>query len=128
MKSLEIFTGAGGLAKGMEIAGFQHESLIEWNKHACATLRKNFNPEIVFEADIATFSLCMLNDIGVVAGGPPCQPFSLGGKHKSHNDSRDMFRYGRPTKNYKCCNFSASFLLRYYTFRVRFRRGYRRLV
>jgi DNA (cytosine-5)-methyltransferase 1 len=93
MKSLEIFSGAGGLARGLEFAGFRHAAFIELNKDACASLRKNFNPDIVFEGDIAKFNLHELSSIDIVAGGPPCQPFSLGGKHKSYQDSRDMFPY-----------------------------------
>jgi DNA (cytosine-5)-methyltransferase 1 len=93
LKSLEIFSGAGGLAKGLEVAGFEHASFVEFNKDACNSLRNNFNPGIVFEGDIAEFDLNALNSIDIVAGGPPCQPFSLGGKHKAHQDSRDMFPY-----------------------------------
>ena len=93
MKSLEIFSGTGGLAKGLEIACFEHAFFVEFNKDACASLRKNFDPKIVFEGDIAEFDLSRLKDIEIVAGGPPCQPFSLGGRHKAHQDSRDMFPY-----------------------------------
>ncbi len=93
MKSLEIFSGTGGLAKGLEIAGFEHASFVESNKDACASLRQNFDPNIVYEGDIANFDLATLANIDLVAGGPPCQPFSLGGKHKAHHDSRDMFPY-----------------------------------
>jgi DNA (cytosine-5)-methyltransferase 1 len=93
MKSLEIFSGAGGLAKGLELTGFEHASFVEFNKDACRSLRLNFNPEIVFEGDIADFDLRTLKNVDLVAGGPPCQPFSLGGKHKSHQDHRDMFPY-----------------------------------
>ncbi len=93
MNSLEIFSGAGGLAKGLEQAGFQHAAFVEFNSHACNSLRKNFDPENVFCGDIKDFDLDSMNSIDVVAGGPPCQPFSLGGKHKAHNDSRDMFSY-----------------------------------
>lgn len=93
MKSLEIFSGAGGLAKGLEISGFSHEALVEFNKHASNSLRLNFGENKVFEGDIKNFDFSSLNNIDVVAGGPPCQPFSLGGKHKANDDSRDMFPY-----------------------------------
>ncbi len=93
MKSLEIFSGAGGLAKGLELAGFEHSAFVEFNKDACASLRRNFDPEKVFEGDIRDFDFHLLSDIDVVAGGPPCQPFSLGGKHGANNDARDMFPY-----------------------------------
>ncbi len=93
MNSLEIFSGAGGLAMGLQQAGFQHSGFVEFNPHACASLRKNFNADKVFCGDIKDFDLESLNSIDVVAGGPPCQPFSLGGKHKADADSRDMFPY-----------------------------------
>lgn len=91
MKSLDIFSGAGGLASGLALAGFDHVSLIERDKYACASLRRNFNSEIVFEGDIADFDLNTVDNIDIVAGGPPCQPFSLGGKHGAYQDNRDMF-------------------------------------
>ncbi len=93
MKSLEIFSGAGGLAKGLELAGFQHSAFVEFNKHACASLYENFDAEKVFFGDIKDFDLGALDGVDIVAGGPPCQPFSLGGKHKADQDSRDMFPY-----------------------------------
>ena len=93
MKSLEIFSGAGGLAKGLELAGFEHSAFVEFNSDACASLRRNFDPEKVFEGDIQNFDFHQLSGIDVVAGGPPCQPFSLGGKHGANNDCRDMFPY-----------------------------------
>ncbi|MBL6987467.1 MAG: DNA (cytosine-5-)-methyltransferase [Methylobacter sp.] len=93
MKTLEIFSGAGGLAKGLELSGFEHAAFVEFNKHACDSLAENFDPERVFFGDIKDFDLDSLEQIDVVAGGPPCQPFSLGGKHKANQDSRDMFPY-----------------------------------
>jgi DNA (cytosine-5)-methyltransferase 1 len=96
MRSLEIFSGAGGLAKGLELAGFEHVSLIEFNKHACASLRENFKAN-VFQGDIAEYDLTQLSNIDIVAGGPPCQPFSLGGKHQAYSDKRDMFTYAIKT-------------------------------
>lgn len=93
MRSLEIFSGAGGLAKGLEIAGFEHSAFVEFNKHACASLSENFDPEKVFFGDIKNFDLDSVEQVDIVAGGPPCQPFSLGGKHKAEQDSRDMFPF-----------------------------------
>jgi DNA (cytosine-5)-methyltransferase 1 len=93
MKSLELFSGAGGLAKGLELAGFEHSAFVEFNENACASLRRNFDPEKVFEGNIQDFDFHQLSDIDIVAGGPPCQPFSLGGKHGANNDCRDMFPY-----------------------------------
>ncbi len=91
MNSLELFSGAGGLAKGLELAGFKHAALVENNKHACASLCENFDTGKVFFGDIRDFDLETLTNIDLVAGGPPCQPFSLGGKHQADRDKRDMF-------------------------------------
>ena len=93
MKTLEIFSGAGGLAKGLELSGFEHAAFVEFNKHACDSLSENFDPKLVFFGDIKDFNLDNLENIDIVAGGPPCQPFSMGGKHKADQDQRDMFPY-----------------------------------
>lgn len=93
MRTLEIFSGAGGLAKGLELSGFEHAALVEFNKYACESLAENFDPKRIFFGDIRDFNLDSLEYIDIVAGGPPCQPFSLGGKHGANQDHRDMFPY-----------------------------------
>lgn len=99
MKSLELFVGAGGLALGMGNAGFQHTSVVEWDANACKTIRLNQRrgiPQVadwnLFEGDARTFNYGDLKEeIDVISGGPPCQPFSMGGNHLGQSDSRDMF-------------------------------------
>lgn len=93
VNSIEIFSGAGGLAKGLELAGTKHRAFIEWNLDACNTLRMNYDQGIVFQGDVRDFAFADYKNEGVdiIAGGPPCQPFSLGGKAKGSNDERDMF-------------------------------------
>lgn len=99
MKSLELFAGAGGLGMGMALAGFDHVGVVEWDRWACDTVRENqkrAHPLVahwpLFEGDVRTFDLSGLpEDLDVVSGGPPCQPFSMGGKHRAFDDNRDMF-------------------------------------
>ena len=98
MNSIELFAGAGGLAMGVAASGFRHRAVIEWDRFACDTLRQNQSSFLlggsdpIEPTDARTFDYSRLKDsIDLVAGGPPCQPFSLGGKHKGHADSRDMF-------------------------------------
>jgi len=94
---VELFSGAGGLALGTARAGFHHDILIEWNRNACKTLRANAGHPLargwrVYEGDIAQFGFEELEpDIDLLAGGPPCQPFSIGGKHRGMNDHRNLF-------------------------------------
>jgi DNA (cytosine-5)-methyltransferase 1 len=98
MRSVELFAGAGGLAIGMANAGFHHAAVIEWDHNACETFRENQRHHMhsveewpLHEGDVRAFDYGKLSDIMVVSGGPPCQPFSLGGKHRGYLDKRDMF-------------------------------------
>jgi DNA (cytosine-5)-methyltransferase 1 len=99
MRSVELFAGAGGLAIGMANAGFHHAAVIEWDHDACETFRENQRHQLrsveewpLYEGDVRLFDYQKLrDDVMVVSGGPPCQPFSLGGKHRGYMDERDMF-------------------------------------
>lgn len=97
-RSLELFTGAGGLALGSHAAGFHHVALVEWNKDACDTLRANAAarslPGIehwdVRQADARALDFAAFGPVDLVVGGAPCQPFSIGGKHRGTQDERNM--------------------------------------
>lgn len=99
MKSIELFAGAGGLALATANAGFHHEAVLEWNSNACATLRRNKNaglPQLrnadIIETDISGFNFDRFaGRVDLISGGPPCQPFSIGGKHVGMDDKRNMF-------------------------------------
>lgn len=91
MRNLELFSGAGGLAAGFSLAGFEHCAMVEHQKDACETLRYNYPQTSIFEGDVRNFDFNTLSDVDVITSGPPCQPFSLGGKHQGYQDTRDMF-------------------------------------
>lgn len=99
IQSIELFTGAGGLAIGLHQSGFRASSVVEFNRHACETIRESVSRKCGYfdEADVVCGDvrgvsfLPFLGKVDLVAGGPPCQPFSLGGKHAAYNDARDMF-------------------------------------
>ncbi|MBT0567369.1 DNA cytosine methyltransferase [Williamsia sp. CHRR-6] len=98
MKSVELFAGAGGLALGCELAGFEPVVVAEWDRWACDTMRENSArgyPLVehwsIHEGDVRGVDWSGLSDIDLVSGGPPCQPFSMGGKARAADDKRDMF-------------------------------------
>lgn len=99
LRAVELFAGAGGLAMGVSLAGFKSLAVVEWDKWACDTVRENKKrgfPLVeswpLHEGDVRNVGWGEIpQDIELLAGGPPCQPFSMGGKHKAHDDSRDMF-------------------------------------
>ena len=91
--------GAGGLGMGLGRSGFSHELVADRDGHACATIRANQTSAHrvvegwpLRECDVRDLNYRSLGtEIDLVSGGPPCQPFSLGGKHHGPLDKRDMF-------------------------------------
>lgn len=98
MNSVELFSGCGGLALGLAKAGFHHEYMVEWNEDAVATVHHNRRRGLrhvrdwnLEKADVREVDWRRFGALELVAGGPPCQPFSIGGKHRGQNDVRDMW-------------------------------------
>ena len=102
MLSIELFAGAGGLALGLEQAGFNHIGLVEIDKSASETLKANRPEWNVICEDIANVSSENLEEkfsvkkgtLDLLSGGAPCQSFSYAGKRLGLNDVRGtMFYY-----------------------------------
>lgn len=104
--SIELFTGGGGLAWAMEESGFRHVVLNEFERRACATLRCNGAADRrgshaadtapgrwpLIEGDVREIDFTpWLGQVDVVAGGVPCQPWSLGGVHRGYDDDRNLW-------------------------------------
>lgn len=99
MRSVELFTGAGGLALGISRAGFNHLAVVERDFDSCETIRENQRRNVehtsswpIFNCDVRAFDLSAIpENLELLAAGVPCQPFSIGGKHKGHADERNLF-------------------------------------
>ncbi|WP_051407216.1 DNA cytosine methyltransferase [Nocardia sp. CNY236] len=96
LPTLDLFAGAGGLSQGLAAAGLDIVGASEMDLDALATYtaaHARFSPDKpfqVFEGDIATHSFRSLRgNVAVVAGGPPCQPYSMGGHRRGVLDERD---------------------------------------
>lgn len=100
MRAVELFAGAGGLGMGVSNAGFKPAEIVEWDRWCCDTINENRQRKVApvsrwpepHHGDIRSKSFKELEGkIDLVSGGPPCQPFSLGGKHRAYDDARDMW-------------------------------------
>lgn len=112
--SIELFAGGGGMALGIAAAGFDHLAVSELNGRACQTLRANGAsladgapitsepPPAITGHRAKDWPLLPGDSRGIdwsrwngradlLAGGPPCQPFSLGGIHRGVADERNLF-------------------------------------
>jgi len=99
LRCVELFAGAGGLALAASNAGFEHDAVLEFNHDACETIRANQRRgyELVrhwplIEGDVHNQNFNTWHRrADLVSGGPPCQPFSIGGKHRAMDDRRNLF-------------------------------------
>ncbi len=96
---IELFAGAGGLALGLENAGFETTVLVDNSKWACATLKFNRPDWNVVCEDIAKMDWTNYS-ADIVTGGFPCQSFSHAGKRLGFEDTRGtlFFEFARCVK------------------------------
>lgn len=100
-KTIELFAGAGGLALGIERAGFKSLGLIEFDKDAAESLKTNRPEWRVIHDDIANISCLNLEEyfgikkgeLDLLSGGAPCQAFSYAGKRLGLEDARGTLFY-----------------------------------
>ena len=80
-------------------AGFRPQAVIEWDRYCCDTIRENqargtkpVSHWPLFQGDVRGFDYSAVpGSLDLLSAGPPCQPFSICGKHRGHKDARDMF-------------------------------------
>ena len=101
LTTIELFAGAGGLALGVERAGFKTIGAVEFNHDACDTLRANRPEWNIMEKDIAELTSQDLThifhiapgELDLLSGGAPCQAFSYAGKRLGLEDTRGTLFY-----------------------------------
>ncbi|HEX4180974.1 MAG TPA: DNA cytosine methyltransferase [Caulobacteraceae bacterium] len=90
LTAVDLFCGAGGLSLGFEAAGIESVFAVEIVDDAVATYRATFPKATVHLGDIRQVDFTRWRGVDVVAGGPPCQPFSTGGLQRGREDLRDF--------------------------------------
>lgn len=95
MRVLDLFSGIGGFSLGLEGAGMETVAFCEIEEYPRKVLAKHW-PDVPCYADVRELTAEKLkedgiDDIGLICGGYPCQPFSLAGKRAGEEDDRHLW-------------------------------------
>lgn len=93
MKTVDLFSGCGGLSLGFGKAGFQIEAALEYWEHANSIYRSNFeHPVFTHDLSDTPGALKIVKKFkpNVIIGGPPCQDFSSAGKRDESLGRADL--------------------------------------
>ena len=87
---VDLFSGCGGLAHAARSLGFHHLTLVEANERCVATLKLNGFNNIIHDK-LERTDLSAFRGADLLTAGPPCQPWSIGGKSMGEEDSRNLW-------------------------------------
>lgn len=96
MNELALFAGAGGGLYGTLLLGWRPICAVERDRYrrACLLARQRDGtfPQFAIHDDVRTFPAYLFRGrVDVVTAGFPCQPFSLAGSRKGHEDERNLW-------------------------------------
>lgn len=99
LKSIELFSGIGGISLANEWAGIETVAFCEREAFPQKVLKKHW-PNVPIFNDVYNLNRQVLEEAGVIeqggtvdiiSGGLPCQPYSIAGKRKGTTDDRDLW-------------------------------------
>ena len=93
MKIVSLFSGAGGLDKGFEAAGFNTIWANEYDKDIWETFENNFPNTKLDRRSIRDIPSSEIPDCDGIIGGPPCQSWSEAGSLRGITDKRGQLFY-----------------------------------
>ena len=96
LQHLDLFSGIGGFSLGLESAGLAKTVAFCDIDNFCQKVLKKHWPEVPIFSDVKELTYEKLksngiNNIDIITGGYPCQPFSVAGRKKGEEDSRHVW-------------------------------------